>query len=99
MVTRWFTSDTHYYHNNIIRYCNRPFDNVTDMNETLIHNYNDMVGDNDEVYHLGDFGFAEPGKLLEVVKRLKGKKYLNLISKEYGPANTLAQFCLECRHQ
>lgn len=78
MVTRWFTSDTHYYHSNIIKYCKRPYDNVTEMNEALIHNYNDVVKDNDEVYHLGDFGFAEPGKLLEVVKRLKGKKYLIL---------------------
>lgn len=78
MVTRWFTSDTHYYHSNIIKYCNRPFDNVHEMNEYLIHSYNDVVGDKDEVYHLGDFGFAPPGKLIEIIRRLKGKKYLLL---------------------
>ena len=31
----FFTSDTHFYHGNIIRFCNRPFKNVEIMNEKL----------------------------------------------------------------
>jgi len=92
MVTRWFTSDTHYYHANILKYCDRPYENVWKMNEELIHNYNDVVGDNDEVYHLGDFGFAQPGKLLEIVKRLKGKKYLLLGNHDKQIRKNLKEF-------
>ena len=39
----FFTSDTHFYHSNIIKYCNRPFADAQDMNETLIANWNNVV--------------------------------------------------------
>jgi len=45
------------------------------MNDVLIKNYNDCVNINDEVYHLGDFAFMSKGKVIEVLKRLNGKKY------------------------
>lgn len=32
----WFTSDTHFFHDNIIRFSNRPFANAFEMNEELI---------------------------------------------------------------
>ena len=32
----WFTSDTHFWHGNIIRFCNRPFETIEKMNEELI---------------------------------------------------------------
>jgi calcineurin-like phosphoesterase family protein len=51
----WFSGDEHYGHENIIRYCNRPFDNVNQMNETLITYHNAVVKDNDIVIHAGDF--------------------------------------------
>lgn len=53
----WFTADTHYGHANIIKYCNRPFDNVDEMNETLIKKHNERVKDEDTVFFIGDFCF------------------------------------------
>ena len=52
------TSDTHFYHNNIIRYDNLPFDNPEEMNEKIIAEWNKRVQPCDEVYHLGDVFFC-----------------------------------------
>ena len=54
----FFTADTHYGHSNIMRYCHRPFDTIEEHDAQLIKNTNDMVGENDVLYHLGDFAFA-----------------------------------------
>ena len=51
----WFTADSHISHRNIIKYCKRPFSDVEEMNETLISNWNKVVGKDDFVFHLGDF--------------------------------------------
>lgn len=53
----FFTSDTHFSHANIIKYCNRPYDNVHEMNIDLMIKWNEVVSKNDTVYHLGDFSF------------------------------------------
>ncbi len=72
----WFTSDTHYYHSNIIKYCNRPYKDVEEMNEALIRNFNAVVRPEDTVYHLGDFGFSHVDKLKYILSRLNGNKVL-----------------------
>lgn len=58
----FFTSDLHLGHSNIIRYCNRPFEHVADMDNTLIKNWNNKVRPDDQVYVLGDFSFGHPDK-------------------------------------
>ena len=40
----FFTSDTHFNHTNIIRYCDRPFRSTDEMNEKMIDNWNSAVG-------------------------------------------------------
>ena len=68
----WLTSDTHFFHENILKYCNRPFGSIEEMNEGLVKNWNSVVKPDDHVYHLGDFCFGnvekwnwclEPGRL------------------------------------
>ncbi len=73
---RFFTSDTHFCHKNIIKYENRPFSSVDEMDKILICNWNAKVGKNDEVYHLGDFAFASPNKIHSVLDQLNGNIHL-----------------------
>lgn len=73
-MTIWFTSDTHFYHGNIIRFCDRPFRYADEMTEQLIKNWNAVVQPNDQVYHLGDFAFASKGRVVELLCRLNGEK-------------------------
>jgi len=70
----WFTSDHHFNHSNIIKYCERPFSSVHEMNETLIENWNTRIKKRDSVYHLGDFCFY--GNVSKIITRLNGHIYL-----------------------
>lgn len=56
----FFTSDTHFFHANIIKYANRPFGSVEEMNEELIRCWNETVPEDGVVYHLGNFSFGGP---------------------------------------
>ena len=72
----YFTSDLHFYHENIIKAVNRPFDNAEQMNTTLIKNWNDRVRPNDEIYILGDFTMKGYTFATETLCQLKGRKHL-----------------------
>lgn len=54
----YVTSDTHWAHTNIIKYSNRPFADVEEMNQALVKNINDVVGADDWLFHLGDWSFG-----------------------------------------
>ena len=74
----WFTSDTHFYHENIIHFCNRPFKDVAEMNETLVRNWNETVPEDGIVFHLGDFCLGGSQYWNDILYRLNGKIYLIL---------------------
>lgn len=76
----FFTSDTHFYHKNILKFAAKSRQNIKDvkeMNEKLIRNWNSQVGPDDTVYILGDVSFAKSQLTEKILKRLNGR--LNLI--------------------
>lgn len=79
---RWFTSDTHFGHKNIITYCNRPFLDAEDnpdvpaMNAGIIDRYNNAIDANDEVFWLGDVVMGKPAETLSSVAACNGEKHL-----------------------
>ena len=72
----YFTSDHHFGHANIIRYCNRPFADVDEMNRALVDNWNDTVSASDEVWVLGDVAMGQRQETLKLVRELHGRKFL-----------------------
>ena len=74
----WFTADTHFGHKNIIRYCQRPFVDVEEMNRVLIENWNSVVGSDDLVFHLGDFSVGGAAEWTSLLNILNGEIFLIL---------------------
>ena len=73
----FYTADTHFLHRNILKFCNRPFADINEMNEALIYNWNKVVSEDDDVHVVGDFAFC--GTLEDtktILQRLKGRKHL-----------------------
>lgn len=66
----WFTSDTHFGHANVLRFCDRPWESIEQMNKALVDNINARVAPSDSLYHLGDFSFKMP---VEATRELRSK--------------------------
>lgn len=71
----FFTSDPHFYHKNVIRLCDRPFQDLDHMHKCIIDRWNAIIEPTDTVWVLGDFVWSK-AHLGEIVKRLNGKKKL-----------------------
>lgn len=80
----WFTSDLHFSHANIIKYCNRPFADVDEMNAALIRNWNEVVGPNDLVWNLGDVAMGNRKRIPEYRQQLNGRIHLVRGNHDYG---------------
>lgn len=74
----WFTSDTHFGHENIIRFCNRPFRSAEEMNAELIRRWQETVPEDGIVFHLGDFANGGSKFWNDILCALPGRKYLIL---------------------
>lgn len=72
----YYTADSHFGHSNIIKFCNRPFAGTDEMDETLIKNWNEVVSEDDDVYHLGDIAFRNAKAIDQYLSRLNGRKHL-----------------------
>jgi calcineurin-like phosphoesterase family protein len=72
-MTVYLSADSHFSHTNILKFCNRPFANIDEMNSALVTNWNAVVTDDDSVWHLGDFCWHGSEHFFH---RLNGKKHL-----------------------
>jgi calcineurin-like phosphoesterase family protein len=77
-VANFIISDTHFFHGNIIDYCDRPFTCWEQMNTAMIERWNEVVSADDDVYHLGDFAMAGTNRICEVRHQLNGTIHLVL---------------------
>ena len=76
MNETFITSDLHFWHKNILKFCKetRPWTSVEEMNEALIAEWNSKIKPNDTVYHLGDFCFGSKQQTLDILEQLNGFK-------------------------
>lgn len=74
----FFTSDTHFGHSNILKFQaeTRPFTSIEEHDAELIRRWNEKVGKEDIVFHLGDFCFAGKDRAREIISQLNGHIYL-----------------------
>ena len=78
-MATWFTADTHFSHENIIKYCpdtRGHFNSAEEMNETLIENWNRIVRPIDSIWHLGDFAWGSQVLIKNLLSRLQGRIYI-----------------------
>ena len=68
----FFTSDTHFCHKNILKYCKRPFSTIEENDEELIRRWNEKVPEDGLVFHLGDIAFGNKEKVNEILNKLNG---------------------------
>jgi calcineurin-like phosphoesterase family protein len=70
----FLTSDQHFDHINIIKYCNRPFATVDEMNKIMLGNWNNTIKSSDTVFFLGDLAFGRGSRTTDYwLDQLKGK--------------------------
>lgn len=75
-MTNFYISDLHIGHENILRFENRPFADINEMNNKIIENWNSRVCNSDTVYILGDFIWAKETEWPAIVGSLAGNKVL-----------------------
>lgn len=77
-MQKYYISDTHLGHEAIIKFCERSFETVDEMDRKIVNNWNDVVGEEDEVYIIGDFMYRSKHHPEYYLHQLKGKKHLVL---------------------
>jgi calcineurin-like phosphoesterase family protein len=74
-MTVFFTSDTHFGDHRAINLYKRPFASTAEMDGVLLRNWNAVVGQADELWHLGDFARTAQ-RAAELLPELAGRKHL-----------------------
>jgi calcineurin-like phosphoesterase family protein len=70
----FFTSDTHFFHKQVLVHNNRPFKDLEDHDNGMIDNWNSVVPEDGNIFMAGDFAFTgDIGKIRDLIDRLNGK--------------------------
>lgn len=72
----YYIADTHFGHENILRFDGRPFSSTEEMEKEMIKRWNSIVTNQDKVYILGDFCWGLSECWLRILNKLKGQKFL-----------------------
>ncbi len=72
----FFIADTHFGHRNILKLTDRPFENTKEMDEAIIELWNERVGPEDHIFHLGDVSWHNTRRTLRILERLQGHIHL-----------------------
>ena len=72
----YMIADMHFGDAQIIKYENRPFKNIEEMDQSIIDNWNHTVGLDDTVFILGDISNYDIDKTSRIINELNGHKYL-----------------------
>lgn len=75
-MSNYYISDLHFGHECVLKFCNRPFISIEEMNEELIKRWNKKVSKDDKVYILGDLIYKNSIPPQYYLDRLNGEKIL-----------------------
>ena len=85
-----FTADTHFGHENIVRFCDRPWSSIDEHDRGLVELWNAVVGPDDTVYVVGDFAHkVHPRRMRDLFDSLRGEKHLILGNHDNGGTKSL----------
>lgn len=93
----WLISDIHFFHTNIINYSDRPYDNVTDMNEQIVNNINECVKPEDTLLFLGDLSFKGIEKTQPLLDEMNGK-FIHVVGNHDFDRKKLKKFNVDELH-
>lgn len=88
----FFIADTHFGDKDILRYENRPFNNVGEMDKVIIDNWNSVISNDDTCFIVGDYSFYGRNKTIEITQGLNGHKCLILGNHD----NENEEFYMDC---
>ena len=76
MCTKFYIADTHFGHEKVLDFCQRPFQTIHEMDAMIIENWNRVVSKEDDVYVIGDFMFRSAQTPEYYLEKLNGKLHL-----------------------
>lgn len=72
-MTNWYTADPHFGHENVIKFCDRPFRSASHMDAVLLQNLQAMVRPEDTLWIIGDFAYGPKAKDPDWLRKLFAK--------------------------